>query len=122
MAMEHVWVVLDDGSRLRGDQIVKFGERTPTGESKPATPRRRSAIWEGSPEFYVEVFGTSASDRSQKICDAGIKVSGIEGSFLGQLYNAAARATEAAPQLLKTNESGYDGISWVIEPLPLQSV
>lgn len=119
MAIEHVWVVLLDGSRVRGDQVTGFCDRAePTGATwtPPGAPDRPSSY------YGIEVFGTSANDKFRKLVPSNVPLpDGAEGDFIAQLYVAAGRATEAEPYFIQAilGEHQWNPTTWRIAPLRL---
>ena len=118
MAIEHVWVQLQDSSRVRGDQVTSFSERLDDRAVGGSRVGRRSY---DSYSYGIEVFGSSASDKFRKLCDKQTLADGVEGDFIAQLYFAAAQATEASPRLLTTivGTDEWNGTKWTSEPLRL---
>lgn len=105
MAMEHVWVQLEDGSRVRGDQVVGFCVRE-LGEG----------VLNRNPMYCIEVFGSSASDRFRAVHETGDYPQ--DKGFLAQLYAAAGTASEGRPRLLSAHEDGGN-LWWQITDLEM---
>lgn len=109
MAMEHVWVELDDRSKLRGDQVVGVRSR-----------KYKVADQEQEVSYHcVEAYGSGGGDRFRKICEDAYHVyPGSGGDLIAQLSLAAAKASEQQPYVVQADISD-EVLFWVFRPLAL---